>query len=130
MDRTRFDAIIDAYGADPRRWPAAERAAAETFYAEAGGDISQAAALDEALDAARETPDVHLLAARVLKQRRALRSEPDKAARWALAACAMIGVAAGFGAGAMVAPAASVEPGRVLSAALTAPFESTEDGGE
>lgn len=33
LDAARFGAILDAYGADPRRWPAAERAAAQAFAA-------------------------------------------------------------------------------------------------
>ncbi|PZU07209.1 MAG: hypothetical protein DI605_16250 [Sphingomonas sp.] len=31
MSRARFEAIVAAYGADPRRWPGEERAAAEAF---------------------------------------------------------------------------------------------------
>ncbi len=31
MTLTRFEAILDAYGADSRRWPEAERRAAEAF---------------------------------------------------------------------------------------------------
>lgn len=126
MDRIRFDAIIAAYGAEPRRWPVDERAAAEAFYASSRIDLGQDFALDQALDSARETPDVALLSARILKQRRVLRGEPAPGARWALAACALIGVAAGFGVGAAAAP---IEPTQVLGAALTAPFEATEDFG-
>jgi hypothetical protein len=126
VDRARFDAIIAAYGAEPRRWPAAERAEAEAFCAASRFDLGEATALDRALDGARETLDVSLVSARILKQRRALRGEPAPATRWALAACALIGVAAGFGAG---ATASSVEPAQILGAALTAPFEATEDFG-
>jgi hypothetical protein len=31
MDRARFEALAEAYGADRRRWPSAERATAEAF---------------------------------------------------------------------------------------------------
>ncbi|MEJ0023154.1 MAG: hypothetical protein WDN76_06725 [Alphaproteobacteria bacterium] len=70
MDRARFDAIIAAYGAEPRRWPADERVAAEAFCASARVDLGEAAALDQALDRAHETLDVSLVSARILKQRR------------------------------------------------------------
>jgi hypothetical protein len=126
VDRARFDAIIAAYGAEPRRWPAEERAAAEAFYAGTRIDLGEAAALDRALDRAQETLDVSLLSARILKQRRALRGEPAPAARWALAACALIGIAAGYSMG---ATASAVEPAQILGAAITAPFEAAEDFG-
>ncbi|QJU58965.1 hypothetical protein HL653_15385 [Sphingomonas sp. AP4-R1] len=44
MDRTRFEAIVAAYGADPRRWPEVERAAAEAF---GRSDAAAARLLDE-----------------------------------------------------------------------------------
>ena len=37
MDENRFEALAGAYGADLRRWPEAERAAAEAFRAGASG---------------------------------------------------------------------------------------------
>jgi anti-sigma-K factor RskA len=54
MDLERLRAIVDAYGGDPARWPAAERPAAETLLA--GSDaaralVAAAADLDAALDA-------------------------------------------------------------------------------
>ena len=126
MDRARFEAIIAAYGAEPRRWPEAERAAAEQFYAENRGDLGEAMALDAALDGARQSYDPALLAARIVKQQRASRGAPAPGARWALAACALAGVAIGFGAG---AAAATDEPGQILGAALEAPYDVAEDGG-
>ena len=45
MDRQRFFTIVEAYGAEPRRWPAAEREAALAF---ARRDLQAAAALAEA----------------------------------------------------------------------------------
>lgn len=44
MDRSRFEAIVAAYGADPRRWPEGERAAAEAF---GRSDAGAARLLDE-----------------------------------------------------------------------------------
>lgn len=55
MEMSRFKRILDAYGADPRRWPAAEREAALAFLAaspEAAGLQRQAETLDLLLDAA------------------------------------------------------------------------------
>lgn len=51
----RFRELIDAYGADPKRWPTAERAEAETLLArlpEAASLQREAAALDALLDLA------------------------------------------------------------------------------
>ncbi len=54
MSITRLQAILDAYGADSRRWPAAERAAAEALLecsAEARASRDRAAGLDRLLSA-------------------------------------------------------------------------------
>src|SRR6202142_3331296 len=53
----RFRELLDAYGAEPRRWPAGERAAAEALLArepEARALRAKAAAIDGLLD--RATP--------------------------------------------------------------------------
>lgn len=55
MTVTRFAAILDAYGGVARRWPAAERAAAEALLAaspEARGLLAEATRLDRVLSAA------------------------------------------------------------------------------
>ena len=49
MDAQRFAALVDAYGAESRRWPAAERDAARAFAAE------QPHACEPLLAAGRET---------------------------------------------------------------------------
>ena len=49
MDRDRFLTIVEAYGADPRRWPATERATAQAFAAadpQAPAILAAADALD------------------------------------------------------------------------------------
>ncbi len=54
MSLERFAVIVDAYGADPRRWPAAERDAAQAFAAadaQAAVLLAEALALDAGLDA-------------------------------------------------------------------------------
>lgn len=53
MDLQRLEALLDAYGADPARWPAAERAAALALLAAdtaAQARLEQARQLDRALD--------------------------------------------------------------------------------
>lgn len=77
MNLTRLAELLDAYGADPRRWPAAERAAAQALLVaspEALGLQQRAALLDDALDQYTPTPPapaLHqaLLAAAVLPRR-------------------------------------------------------------
>jgi hypothetical protein len=66
MTRERFRAIVDAYGADPRRWPVTEREAASTWAdahrSEADALLAQAAQLDTWLAAdAVEAPDPALV---------------------------------------------------------------------
>ncbi|MBN8552287.1 MAG: hypothetical protein J0L52_05275 [Caulobacterales bacterium] len=67
----RFKQIMDAYGADPTRWPEAERAEAEALLAtssDARQMRDEAELLDAWLDAAT-TPDVsELTSRRILKQ--------------------------------------------------------------
>ena len=60
MDKQRLESILEAYGADPRRWPASEREAALQASArwaeEIGGIEAEARAIDAAL--ARSTEPV------------------------------------------------------------------------
>jgi hypothetical protein len=54
MDRQRFLTIVEAYGAEPRRWPASERDAALALAsadAEAAAALAEAQALEAVLDA-------------------------------------------------------------------------------
>lgn len=112
MDRERFATIVAAYGAEPRRWPQDERAAAQAYAAahpeECAALLSEARELDAALAAAPVRQPSDLLAARVLTAHRAsvrggLLQGPRRAAL-ALAACAVMGVLVGYG-GARLAPA-------------------------
>lgn len=72
MNLDRFATLVEAYGTDPRRWPAAERAAAQALLAastEARHLLQQAEALDLALSsppAAIEPSDA--LRARIMAQ--------------------------------------------------------------
>lgn len=100
MDRSRFEAIVAAYGADPRRWPEAERADAEAFarLPEAASALAEANALDAVLDEAADAAPVSLAF-----RRAALAAAPRlaPAMTWrplaALAACALLGVVIGVG---------------------------------
>lgn len=119
MDKARFDAIIAAYGADPRRWPEDERAAALAFAAAA--DLRQARALDAMLDLApRPSPPSDLLAARILANRK---RTPRLHPMWAMAACMAGGVLIGVGAG-LTAPAA---PTPDVDSMIVAAFEAPLD---
>jgi hypothetical protein len=109
MTPERFARIVDAYGADPRRWPDDERAAACAFAQahprEAQQRLAVAGSLDAGLDA-----DVVEAASRALQHRivasapapsraRTVKARP---ARWWLSGAALAGAGvAGLAAGAM-----------------------------
>jgi len=69
MDLERFCHIVDAYGAEPERWPASERAAAEAFLArsyEATLFVKEAGKLDFLLDEMALGSPTEALKSRVL----------------------------------------------------------------
>ena len=132
MDRTRFDQLLEAYGADFMRWPASERAAGAAYAAahaeEVAEVVRQARALDAALDAMREAaPDVSAVSARVLAAAPRSQAGFDRRAGWALAACAVFGVLLGYGGG-MLAPASAADD-EYFSIAFEAPFAAPGDEG-
>jgi hypothetical protein len=122
---SRPEDLLSTYGADPRRWPGAERAEMERAATQAPQLMRSEAALDTALalNEARldvdaftaeamarfETPTANVVA---LKPRQRL-SGPVLA----LAACMMVGVIAGFGMG-------QSAPTDAADQALTAAFEN------
>lgn len=124
MDLARFGTLLEAYGAEPSRWPAAERAAAEAFAAEHASTVSpllrEARALDAALSQALavDAPSHDLLAARILRLRPAAMAL-DRRALVALAACAVFGVLLGYG-GAVLAPPSDF--GFDIAEAFVAPY--------
>ena len=94
MTPERFEALLHSHGADPRRWPEAERAAAERLLQQARPELQQAlhdaAALDGLLNA-YTLPD-----ASAALQRRIVASAPPQARRpwwWAGAGAAALGLA-------------------------------------
>lgn len=105
MTPARFIALIEAYGADRRRWPEAERATADAFVVQhpdmAGQVLSDADDLDALLFASRPLQPSTALRDRVIAA--AIVRAPRKSwlsrlglamgAGWAAAACA--GVVAG-----------------------------------
>lgn len=130
MNRERFEQLLEAYGADRARWPAEERAAAAEFAMrhakELAGLMDAARALDAALGAARgDAVDTSALAAKVLAAAPRRRPQVDRRAVWALAACAVFGVAIGYGGG-LLAPAADTDEG-YFAMAFEAPVLG-EDG--
>lgn len=130
MDRERFAYLLDAYGADFRRWPAQARAQAAAFAAqdaEAAALIGEARKLDAVLDGARDEagPSADLAARILAAAPRAQRPAFDRRAMLALAACAVFGVLIGYGGG-LLAPAPA-EDDSYFSMAFEAP--SFEDEG-
>lgn len=119
MTAERFLALVEAYGADARRWPEAERAAAKAFAA-ARPEVAQAAL------AAADDLDALLHASRALQPSMALRDRVLASAadaglkarreggRW-LAKLALV-----FGAGGVAVTAAGVAAGVLLTTHITA----------
>ena len=71
MDTNRFAELLDAYGADPRRWPAAERAAALALAqasTEARRLLEEATSVDALLAAPPGITPSSDLAARIMAQ--------------------------------------------------------------
>ena len=131
MDRERFAELLDAYGADFRRWPAESRADGAAFAAqnaEAADLLAEARELDAVLDVSRDdaapSPD---LTARILAfAPRVVRPAFDRRAMLALAACAVFGVFIGYGGG-MLAPAPA-EDDSYFSMAFEAPSVFEDEG--
>lgn len=85
MNPQRFEALLDVYGAEPRRWPEAERAGAAAFARTAEGmaALRAAQALDDQLDAWTVGHPSHELRTRVLAGAPAPRAGGVFAGRWA-----------------------------------------------
>lgn len=108
MTEERFFQILEAYGADPARWPAAERDQAQGF-AQTRPELVAVATgeemmLDDLLDRLDEpTPDTTLLERRLLA-RLPRPAMPDWMAPSAVAAALLLGVCLGFASGAVTVP--------------------------
>lgn len=131
MDRERFEALLDAYGAEFRRWPAETRAPAAAYlaqHADAAALIEDARRLDAALNTVREIQaPTDELTARILAQApRAQQAAFDRRAMVALAACAVFGVVLGYSGG-LLAPA-PVEDDAYFAMAFEAPLAFEDEG--
>lgn len=106
MTPERFRTIVDAYGADPRRWPHEERAAAEDWAdlhrIEAAAVLAESASLDAWLTSHTIAPPARSLIDRIVATA-PVRRPPKPRTRlwWQGAAFAGIGLAGGL-AGAFV----------------------------
>lgn len=109
MTSRRFARIVDAYGADPRRWPDAERAAACDFAQahpdEAQARLAAAALLDAGLAADTVEPADRSLRRRIIASAQGSGRRRTQGARprlWWLSGAALAGAGvAGLVAGAM-----------------------------
>lgn len=126
MDAQRFETILTTYGADPSRWPQAERADALAFERaepDTAKAIREAAAgLDTLLARARIPEPSDALAARILE---AGLAETRFAPRW-MQLAAVLALSAGLGLG---WGGASLEGGNLDSAAYAAAYSGFADDG-
>jgi hypothetical protein len=129
----RVRAIIDAYGGDPRRWPLAERAAAEALIAAAPAQFADtlhaARALDALLDSDRDIAPGEGAVLRATRAMMARQPHTQKTPRGAFVALAAAAIA-GLGVGLLLPPAYDAEQitdNIVLADALgaTGAFEET-----
>lgn len=140
MDAAGFSALVEAYGADARRWSADRLEAAEAFRAaepaSAADILAREAGLDELLDALRPPVASAALHDRILAA--APRPRPEAGRAWlawlrpgvgiAMAASCAAGAVTG---GLLVQPPPARDPGADLLASVTAPGElALADDGE
>lgn len=138
MTFERLTEILDAYGADPARWPADERAAARAFAAKdprAAGALDEARRLDNLLDAYDPGADASVARVRNALEK-AIAHVPSATAipflaawsSWqrgaALAAVLMFGVATGIVTSAVSPPAGTGETDIARLAFDGNPFEA------
>uniref|UniRef100_E1TDB1 Uncharacterized protein n=1 Tax=Burkholderia sp. (strain CCGE1003) TaxID=640512 RepID=E1TDB1_BURSG len=103
MTPERFHQIVEAYGADPRRWPEEERAAAQawtqTHRQQADAWLAQAAGLDAWLAADRLAPPDAALQRRIVASAPVRRPHAQRRAWWwsgaAVAGVGLLGGVAG-----------------------------------
>ncbi|MFL9961776.1 hypothetical protein PQR02_11855 [Paraburkholderia sediminicola] len=99
MTPERFHQIVDAYGADPRRWPMQERAAAQAWAqshrAEADAMMSDAAGIDAWLAADKIDPPGAALQQRIVERAPVRRPVARRRLWWSGAAVAGVGLLGG-----------------------------------
>lgn len=114
MNPERFRAIVEAYGAEPSRWPAAERVAAEAFALEneaaAKALLMPEAGLDRLLDGYRVTAADGGLTGRVIASARSGRRTLASLLIWRGLGMAGIGVAGALAGALLVTALAPMMP--------------------
>ena len=119
MTEDRFIALVSAYGADVRRWPELERAAARAFVAAQPGiaraALAEADAIDALLQASPMPPLPAALRDRVIASAADAGLKARKHGRLWLDRLALV-----FGAGWAAAACAGVAAGVIMTAHLTA----------
>ena len=133
MDIQRFNALCEAHGGDPSRWPEAEREAAAAFATEAGAAamLAEARALDALLHTAPAVVPSPALRDRVLASAPRPRASAVRRLDWIFKAGLGAGLAAAGVAGVLVGSAITAADGPGLAAvtALDASPEITAFGG-
>jgi hypothetical protein len=119
MNIERFRILVEAYGANPARWPEAERVAALLFAeqsAEARDALQEAAAFDTLLDMAETQAASRALEDRILTtfaERPAVQRAPWFTLRWIPAAAVACSLALGLAVGAALPGLAGVSENAV-----------------
>lgn len=140
MNIERFRTLVEAYGADPARWPDAERVAAQRFAeqsAEARDALHEAAAFDRLLDTADTQPATRALEDRILAtfpERTVSERAPWFTLRWIPAAAVACSLVLGLAVGAAlpglagVSDAAAVDPALIALSGGDADWADMGDG--
>lgn len=109
MDAREFRELIDAFGADPARWPSDRRDLALEWQADnhgiAAALLADAAALDRTLDAARAIAPSDLLQARIMASVPRPVFADWRGAAAAAAVMLIAGIAGGYAGGGLFLPA-------------------------
>ncbi len=126
MNIQRFKTLVEAYGANPARWPEAERVAALLFAeqsAEARDMLQEAAAFDRLLDTAETQPASRTLEDRILAtfpERTVKKRSPWFTQRWIPAAAVACSLVLGLAVGAALPGLAGVSDTTAVDPALIA----------
>ncbi|MFI4975084.1 MAG: hypothetical protein ACHP84_11145 [Caulobacterales bacterium] len=130
MNQDRFEALIAAFGADPRRWPAGERAAARAFEEAHPQIAARVAATERTLDALLDRYGDHdpspVLRQRIIESAPVARAAA-RAWRWLAGAGIGVGLAAACAAGVMVGM--TLAPASVAQAVAPASVETADESG-
>ena len=128
MNKDRFFSIVDAYGAEPRRWPDADREGALAFAeveAEAGAHLRRAAEIDRVLDENRPLAPSPAMRRRILNAAPTAARDAGRINWWAPSAGLVAAGVAGLMFGAtLLAPREM--PSERLLAELEAGYDTLE----